>query len=67
MEINTLIIGYNPLTDTTGKTSSQIRNNNYTKELINSFDLGTVHFALHTNWKEKIDEINPLIIINLCG
>lgn len=67
MEINTLIIGYVPLTDITGKTSSQIRNNNYTKELINAFNLGTVHFANHSNWKDKVDEVNPLVIISLCG
>lgn len=67
MEVNTLIIGYVPLTDTSGKTKVQIRNHDYMKDLINEFDLGNLYCVSHASWKEKIDEINPLIIISLCG
>lgn len=69
MEINTLIIGYTPLTDTTNKKSKEIRDDTYFKELLSSFDLGTLHYCNQTptNWKAKIDEVNPLIIIYLGG
>lgn len=69
MEINTLIIGYVPLTDTTSKKAREIRDDVYFKELLSSFDLGTLHYCNQTpvNWKAKIDEVNPLIIIYLGG
>lgn len=67
MQIDTLIIGYIPLTDTTSKKPREIRDDNYFKELLTEFDLGTVHFANREDWKSKIDELNPLIIISLGG
>ena len=67
MEIKTLIIGFVPLADTVGKKPREIRDNKYFKELLAKFDLGEVHYSLHSNWKPISDEINPLIIIVLCG
>jgi len=67
MEINTLIIGYVPIVDTTGKKPREIRDNNYFKELLSSYDLGNIYYSNQTdiNWKAKRDEINPLIIVYL--
>jgi hypothetical protein len=69
MEINTLIIGYVPITDTTGKKPRELRDHNYFKELLSSYDLGTIHHSNQTpaNWQAKIDEVNPLIILYLGG
>lgn len=67
MEINTLIIGYVPMIDTAGKKPREIRDENYFKELLSNYDLGIVHYASQNpiNWKAKINEINPLVIIYL--
>ncbi len=67
MQIDTLIIGYIPLTDTTGKKAREIRDDKYFKELLSQFDIGTIHFASREDWKSKIEEIKPLIIISLGG
>jgi hypothetical protein len=67
MQIDTLIIGYVPLLDLAGKKPSEIRGDNYFKELLSGFDLGTVDYANHQNWKEKIDLANPLVIVVLSG
>ena len=69
MEINTLIIGYVPLADTAGKKPREIRDDNYFKELLSKYDLGTVYYSNQTelNWKAKVDEVNPLVIIYLVG
>ena len=67
MEINTLIIGYIPLTETTGKKFREIRDDKYFKELFASFDLGTLHYVDRQNWKAKIDELNPIIIVYIGG
>ena len=69
MEINTLIIGYIPITDTMGKKPRELRDHNYFKELLVNYDLGNVHYSNQTdiNWKAKIDEVNPIIIIYLGG
>lgn len=67
MQIDTLIIGYVPLTDTTSRKAREIRDDKYFKELLSGFDLGTVHYASRENWKPKIEEINPLVIISLGG
>lgn len=65
MQIDTLIIGYVPLTDNLGKKPREIRDDSYFKELIQQFDLGVLHYASHDDWKLKIDEVDPLIIIYL--
>ncbi len=67
MQIDTLIIGYVPLTDTTSRKAREIRDDKYFKELLSGFDLGAVHFATREDWKSKIEEINPLVIISLGG
>lgn len=69
MEIDTLIIGYVPLIDTANKKPRELRDDKYFKELLADFDLGTLHYVNQTesNWKAKIDEINPLIIVYLGG
>lgn len=67
MQIDTLIIGYVPLSDTAGKKPRELRDDKYFKELLSGFDLGTVHFVSRENYKTKIDELNPLVIISLGG
>jgi len=67
MQIDTLIIGYVPLSDTTGKKPREIRDDKYYKELFSAFDLGTVHYASRQDYKTKIDEINPLVVVSLGG
>lgn len=67
MELSTLIIGYVPLTDTTGKKPRELKHDAYVKGLLAQYDLGTVHFASHDDWHSKVDEINPLFIVSLGG
>lgn len=67
MNIDTLIIGYVPLADTTGKRAPQIRNDKYFREFLAEFDLGTVHFCDMDSWQTKITEINPLFAVVLGG
>ena len=67
MQIDTLIIGHIPLTNTTSKKAREVRDDKYYRELLSGFDLGTVHFASHEDWRLKIGEINPLVIIALGG
>ena len=63
MDVKTLIIGHTPLADTAGKKPSEIRNDRYFKEFLAGFDLGEVHYSSYDDWKQKIDEINPLFTI----
>lgn len=65
MEINTLIIGYVPLTEMADRKAKELRDNSYYKDLISKYDLGNVYYSNQTptNWKSKIEEINPFIII----
>lgn len=63
MVVPTLIIGFLPLADTAGKKPREIRDYAYMKELLAGFDLGEVHFASSDNWKQVINEINPLFTI----
>lgn len=67
MQIDTLIIGYVPLTDIASKKAREMKHDAYYKELLSGFDLGTMHYASHQDWKSKVDEINPLITISLGG
>lgn len=67
MQIDTLIIGYVPLSDTTGKKPRELRDDKYFKDLLSRFNLGTVHFVSRENYKAKIDELNPLVIVSLGG
>lgn len=69
MEINTLLIGYVPIVDTIGKKPRELRDDKYFKELLADFDLGILHYVNQTesNWKAKINEINPLIIVYFGG
>lgn len=65
MIINTLIIGFVPLTEVVGKKPRAIREDEYTRELLAKFDLGEVYYANFDDWKQKADEIDPLFIILL--
>lgn len=67
MQLNTLIVGYVPLIDTAGKKGRQLKADAYFKELLSGFDLGDVHFATHDDWKSKVDDINPIVIVSLGG
>lgn len=67
MEVDVMILGHVPIVDTTGVRAIAIRNNKYVEDLIHSYDIGTVHCVSHAEWKQKVDEVNPLIIVNLCG
>src|SRR3989344_4936554 len=67
MEVDTLIIGYVPLEDAAGKKPAAVRSDKYFRDLLARFDIGTIHYADQSDWKEKADQINPLIIISLGG
>ena len=67
MQVNTLIVGFVPLSSNEGKKPREIRDDTYFKELFAKFDLGTVQYASREDWRLKIDEINPLVIISLGG
>ena len=67
MQLNTLIVGYIPLTDLAGKKGRQLNADAYFKELLSGFDLGDVHYATHDDWKPKVYEINPIVIVSLGG
>jgi len=69
MKVDTLIIGYVPLTETIGKKPRELRDDKYYKDLLAQFDLGTVNYASRNEneWKKKVDEINPVIIIYFGG
>lgn len=69
MKVDILIIGYVPLTETIGKKPRELRDDTYYRELLAQFDLGTVHYVNRNEieWKKKIDEINPIIIIYFGG
>lgn len=67
IQLNTLIIGYVPLTDLTGKKSRQLKADAYFKELLSGFDLGDVHYTTHDDWKAKVDDTNPIVIVSLGG
>ena len=66
MQLDTLIIGYVPLSDVTGKKPRELKEDKYFRELLAEFDLGTVHYADWQNWKAKIDELNsPLSAVTV--
>lgn len=67
MQIDTLVIGYVPLTDLESARGRAIKADQYFKELIAGFDLGTVHYASRDDWKSKVDEVNPIVIVSLGG
>lgn len=67
MQLNTLIVGYIPLTDLTGKKGRQLKADQYFKDLVGGFDIGNVYYATHDDWKTKADHINPIVIVSLGG
>lgn len=67
MQLNTLIIGYVPITDLTTARGRAVKADQYFKELVSGFDLGTVHYASREDWKVKVDETSPIVIISLGG
>ncbi|PIR56849.1 MAG: hypothetical protein COU72_04070 [Parcubacteria group bacterium CG10_big_fil_rev_8_21_14_0_10_41_35] len=67
MQVNTLIIGHVPLLETTGIKPKEVRDDEYFKELISQFDLGTLHYTNWKDWKTVSDEIDPLVIIYFGG
>jgi len=62
-DINILIVGYVPFDDNFGKKPSEIKSNQYFKDLLAGFDLGNVYYAERGSYKDIIDKINPLVII----
>ena len=65
MDIKTLIMGYVPLVDATGRKTREIKEDAYMRELLAQYDLGELHYAHMKDWKEKADQIDPLFIILL--
>lgn len=61
--IQTVIIGFTPLTDIVGKKPRELRDDEYCKKLLQDFNIGEVHFATIDNFKEAIDKFNPFIVI----
>jgi hypothetical protein len=65
MSIRTLIIGFVPLKDTTGKKSRELKADQYFKDLLSDFDLGEVHFApqQQSEYQKAIDTLHPFVVI----
>ena len=65
MKIKTLIIGFVPLKDTTGKKPRELKADQYFKDLLSNFDLGEVHLAeqSQSEYQKSIDTLNPFIVI----
>ncbi len=65
MKIKTIIIGFVPLKDTTGKKPRELKADQYFKDLLSGFDLGEVHFAKQpqSEYQKAIDTLNPFIVI----
>jgi|GEM_PF-1004049 len=63
MHINTLVIGFTPLTDITNKKPRELRDDTYFKELFARFDLGEVHYATYSNWQGLATSLDPVFII----
>lgn len=61
--IRTIIFGYTPITNTNGKKPRELRADQYFKDLLAQFDLGEVHFAVESDLKQKLDELNPIVAI----
>lgn len=63
MKVSTLIVGYIPLSDISGRKPRELRDDKYFKDLIAGFDLGEVNFASYNNFKEELDRVNPFITV----
>ncbi len=64
MEIKTLIVGYKPLTEDSEKYKpSEIRADNYFKDLLKKFDFGELHFTDYKDYKLAIDQLDPILCI----
>lgn len=65
MSIKTLIIGFVPLKDTTGKKPRELKADQYFKDLLSDFDLGEVHFVeqSQSEYQKSIDILNPFVVI----
>lgn len=63
MVITTLIIGFTPLEDSSGKKPREIKYDTYFKGLLADFRLGEVFFVKRENFREAIDQHDPFIVI----
>lgn len=63
MAIKTLIIGFTPIQDVSGKKSRELKFDQYFKGLLSDFYLGEVHFVKQDNFKEAIDKHDPFFVI----
>jgi len=63
MKVSTLIIGFIPLSDVSGRKPRELRDDKYFKDLLADFDLGEVHFATYNNYKEELDKVDPIVTI----
>lgn len=61
--VQTVIIGYIPLTNAAGKKSRELRDDQYFKNILADFDIGEVHFATQSSYQEVIAAVNPFVII----
>ena len=63
MTIHTIIVGYEPQSDLATLKPSARRNAEYFAALLSEYNLGELHFASHQNFREKIDALDPMIVI----
>jgi hypothetical protein len=63
MNIKTLVIGFIPLEDTTGKNSREHCANQYFRDLLSDFDLGEVYFVEQGEYRKSLDKLNPFVVI----
>jgi len=66
MQIKTLIVGYKPLMEDGEKHKpSEIRADNYFKNLLKKFNLGEISFTGYNDYKSSIDQLDPILCIVL--
>jgi len=64
MKMKTLIIGYKPLTEGSEKHKpSELRADNYFKNLLKNFNFGEIYFADYNDYKSSIDQLDPILCI----
>ena len=63
MKVNTLVIGYKPAVDKTGLKPATIREEGHFQNIFSNYNLGDLHFCENESFLEKLNNINPIIVI----
>jgi len=63
MTIRTLIVGYEPPSDLAALNPRDRRNAEYFSKLLGEHNLGELHYSSQENFCEKLDALDPIIVI----